>query len=116
MKLKYVGTKEQGSTAFSSESGIPVWVIGDVHDIKDAALAGRMLKHPDVFALADESEQKKPDAEVKKDEEVKNDDGLDALDKTALLALAKEANLSIHHASGEDKIRTALREAKKADQ
>lgn len=109
MKLKYVGVKEQGCTAFAKESGVALWMIGDVHDIKDTAVAGRMLKHPDVFALAEESDEKKPDAEVKKDDENKNDDGLDALDKAALLQLAKDKGLTIHHASGEDKIRAALR-------
>ena len=112
MKLKYVGLKENGCTAFSKESGVPLWNIGDVHDIKDTALAGRMLKHPDVFALAEESDEKKPAAEAQTDEN-KTDDGLDALDKAALLQLAKDKGLTIHHASGEDKIRAALREAAK---
>lgn len=108
MKIKYVGLKADGESAFSSESGVALWMIGDVHDIKDTAVAGRMLKHPDVFALAEESDEKKPDAEEKTDEN-KNDDGLDALDKAALLQLAKDKGLTIHHASGEDKIRAALR-------
>jgi hypothetical protein len=72
-----------------------------------------------VCALADKEEEKTSKPNGKRDDEVPpdlQDDGLDALDKTALLELAKKADLKIHHASGEDKIRAALREAKKADQ
>lgn len=113
MKIKYVGIKEGGEAAFSSESGVSLWMSGDVHDIKDTTVAGRMLKHPDVFALAEDSDEKKPDSEVKNDNGDKIDDGLDALDKAALLQIAKDKGLTIHHASGKDKIRTALREAAK---
>lgn len=51
MKIKYVGLKER-ETAFQHESGFE-WGPGVVHDIKDADLAARMLKHPDVFDFAD---------------------------------------------------------------
>lgn len=36
---------------------------------------------------------------------------LDALDTTALHALAKERGVKVHHASGAEKVRAALREA-----
>lgn len=36
---------------------------------------------------------------------------LDALDATALHALAKERGVKVHHASGAEKVRAALREA-----
>lgn len=39
------------------------------------------------------------------------DDGLDALDKDQLHALAKDRNVKVHHMAGADKVRTALREA-----
>lgn len=42
---------------------------------------------------------------------VQHDDGLDALDKDALLKLAKLRNVLVHHASGADKIRVALRDS-----
>lgn len=50
MKIKYVGLKEH-ETAFSGETGV-TWGPGVEHDIADADLCARMLKHPDVFALA----------------------------------------------------------------
>lgn len=40
-----------------------------------------------------------------------NGDGLDALDKERLHALAKERGVKVHHMAGADKVRAALREA-----
>ncbi len=63
-KLKYVGLKESGERAFKEETGIE-WHPGSEHDVTPAH-AAKMLKHPDVFALADGSteialgEAKKP--------------------------------------------------------
>lgn len=54
MKIIYVGVKEDGETAFASQTGIERWMQGDVHDIP-TAVAARMLEHPDVFAKADEA-------------------------------------------------------------
>lgn len=39
------------------------------------------------------------------------DDGLDALSKEELHAIAKERGVAVHHAAGADKVRAALREA-----
>lgn len=39
------------------------------------------------------------------------DDGLEALDKDQLHALAKERGVKVHHLAGADKVRAALREA-----
>lgn len=39
------------------------------------------------------------------------DNGLDALDKEQLHALAKERDVKVHHMAGADKVRAALREA-----
>lgn len=39
------------------------------------------------------------------------DDGLDALDRDQLHALAKERDVKVHHLAGADKVRAALREA-----
>jgi len=39
-------------------------------------------------------------------------DGLGALDKDQLHALAKERGVKVHHAAGADKVRAALRDAK----
>lgn len=38
-------------------------------------------------------------------------DGLDALGKEELHAIAKERGVTVHHAAGADKVRAALREA-----
>lgn len=38
------------------------------------------------------------------------DDGLDALDKEQLHALAKERGIKVHHMAGADKVRAALRD------
>lgn len=38
-------------------------------------------------------------------------DGLDALGKEELHAIAKERGITVHHAAGADKVRAALREA-----
>jgi hypothetical protein len=52
-KIKYVGLKTGplGETAFSHDTNI-TWFPGTVKDVPQA-IAGRMLRHPDVFALAD---------------------------------------------------------------
>ena len=51
MKIKYIGQKTDGETAFIAETQI-TWMPDAEHDIP-AAVAERMLNHPDVFALAD---------------------------------------------------------------
>jgi hypothetical protein len=53
MKIKYVGVKQDGETAFSSETGI-TWFPGSRETVAPA-VAAKMLKHPDVFA-EDEAE------------------------------------------------------------
>jgi hypothetical protein len=40
-----------------------------------------------------------------------SDDGLDAMDKDQLHALAKERGVKVHHMAGADKVRATLREA-----
>jgi hypothetical protein len=50
-KLQYVGQKKDGERAFKEKTGIE-WFSGTVADVP-AALAADMLKHPDVFSLAD---------------------------------------------------------------
>lgn len=51
-RIKYVGLKDGGETAFAAESGVERWMPGDAHTV-DAETAKRMLRHPDVFAPAD---------------------------------------------------------------
>jgi hypothetical protein len=56
MKIKYVGVKQDGETAFSHLSGIELWLPGDSFEVKDS-VAIRMLQHPDVFAVDDSETQ-----------------------------------------------------------
>lgn len=60
MKIKYVGLK-QFEDAFKGDTGV-TWGPGVEHDIEDAGLCARMLKHPDVFALVDGAAVKEPEA------------------------------------------------------
>lgn len=46
---------------------------------------------------------------IQKVEPVTLDDGLDAMDKAELHALAKERGLQLHHMLGAEKVRAALR-------
>jgi hypothetical protein len=122
MQIKYVGLKDF-EDAFSRESGV-TWGPGVEHDIADEDLAARMLKHPDVFAVADDSvkeleEQGAPAQDTPEDQPQKpqfvmqTEEGalvLDFLDKDTLKQLAKEADISVGN-SGPDKIRQKLAEA-----
>lgn len=58
MLIKYCGKKDH-ETAFEAESGV-TWGPGVTHEIKNPDLAKRMLRHPDVFAIADEDDERKP--------------------------------------------------------
>lgn len=60
MKIKYVGLKDF-EDAFRGDTG-KTWGPGVEHDIEDAALCARMLRHPDVFAVSDGAAVKKPKA------------------------------------------------------
>lgn len=66
IKLKYVGAKTDGERAFKDETGIE-WFPGAVEAVSEA-MATKMLKHPDVFALADDTatlaKAKKPEAPI----------------------------------------------------
>lgn len=112
-KIKYVGRKPDGETAFSLLPGAPsVWMPGDSNEVSDE-LAARMLAHPDVFALDD-------GADVPQDAEVgsTNDEGaepdvLEVLGKDELRALAAEIGVVVHHAAGKAKLIEAIRAAKK---
>jgi hypothetical protein len=61
MKIKYVGVKEDGETAFARDVGIERWMKGDVHEVSEA-LAAKMLQHPDVFAVDKSAAKKEPAA------------------------------------------------------
>lgn len=54
-RIAYIG-KKQREDAFKDETGI-TWSPGEVHDIADAALAARMLSHPDVFVREDDAQR-----------------------------------------------------------
>lgn len=108
MKIKYVGVKDDGETAFSGETRIAVWFAGDEHDIADEALAERMLRHPDVFERADEAKQAE-----KADKKPEGDDQpLPALTAEYLASLSDEQRheeskarkLGVHHTRKGDEL------------
>lgn len=134
MKLTYVGTKPNGSTAFKAQTGI-TWFPGDEHDIKDD-VAAKMLKHPDVFQLAEAFPAAKPvsaptepvidtglalvagakvEAPVQPLHVMHFSDGtakmLDGLDKKTLHALAKEHAVTVHPNAGPATVAAKLAEA-----
>lgn len=123
MKIKYVGLKPDGETAFSSETGI-TWFPGDSFDVSDKH-GQKMLNHPDVFAIDEStsepvSEAKPvaklslaPGAKVELDtpasitiDGVTHD--LNVLDLDAIHALANELDVKVHHKAGTDKVKAAL--------
>lgn len=120
MKIKYVGVKEDGETAFSRETGI-TWFPGTSEDVP-VALAIKMLKHPDVFA-EDASEADGPTAPVTLQplaptlapgavagEAAPRTDPLEALSRAELHALAKERGVAVHHSSGAAAVLKAIRD------
>lgn len=120
MKIKYVGLKEDGEAAFSDETQI-TWLPGSVQDVP-LAIAQRMLKHPDVFAVDNEPLM---DKQIGNDWKIPLSDGtlvplqlimlpdgvmhaLDDKDKAELHAMAKAHGVDVHHNAGADKVITAL--------
>ena len=61
--------------------------------------------------LANRSMEGKPQVTKALPASLRAPDGLGALDKEALHALAKERGIKVHHAAGADKVRQALRDA-----
>lgn len=124
MKIKYVGLKLDGETAFAREAGITAWMPGDSIEISNPGVAHRMLQHPDVFAVDEaETTSKKP---AKGNETPPVAGGLtlapgalvkaakvdlDTMDKADLHALAKERGIKVHHAAGAETVRKALKAA-----
>lgn len=119
MKIKYVGVKLDGETAFASESGIAVWLDGDSHEVKDA-VAAKMLKHPDVFALDEAIKAAEPVQVVKVAESVVIAEAgipplgltpLESMTKEQLQELAKAKDLKVHHNAGIDTLIKAIKAA-----
>lgn len=130
MKIKYVGLKTDGETAFARDAGITAWLPGDSIEISNPGVAHRMLQHPDVFAVDDGKAAKASAKTVATPLPVEPDPilvtnaamslapgakveaiNLKDLDKAALHALAKERGVKVHHAAGADTVRTALEAA-----
>lgn len=118
-KIKYVGLKER-ETAFSVETSI-VWTPGAVESV-DLKHVATMLKHPDVFALADEpasmglADKAPAKASVKTETTAAAVDeteqpALDTMSREELHALAKARGIKVHHTSGAAKVIEALQDA-----
>lgn len=125
MKIKYVGLKDF-EDAFHTETGV-TWGPDVSHDIKPD-IAARMLRHPDVFAMAeaDEPGDKKPAGDEKPEGDkvpeappapkfaMQTADGvlaLDELDKETLHKLAKEAGIEVHANAAAKTVAAKLAEA-----
>ena len=112
MKINYVGSKTDGETAFSDKTEI-TWFPGDCHEVS-ADHAEKMLKHPDVFALADEPvglADAKPAAvltpamaEASTLAIEKPAVPLESMTREALQALAKERGVKFHPKHGAPKL------------
>lgn len=76
-----------------------------------------MARHPVLTKPMQAAPAALPNADVleqpveSSEAEVVPDDGLDAMDKDQLHALAKERGVKVHHMAGAEKVRAALREA-----
>jgi hypothetical protein len=78
-----------------------------VADFVARRLIGRGLAEPaDAPAAVEAPEAPEPPLEIPVADE---GDGLDSLDAEALHALAKERGIAVHHRSGADRVRAALR-------
>ena len=131
MKIKYVGVKPDGETAFSDKTGI-TWHPGDSFEVKDEH-ATRMLNHPDVFAK-DEALTAANPAKVENTSGLSLAPGaqvnvpspvtltlpdgsvaeLSVMDRDALHALAKDLGVKVHHQAGAAKVIEALTAANPA--
>lgn len=121
-KIKYVGLKTAGEQAFIEDTKLE-WFPGDSHEVS-AAHAEKMIKHPDVFALADEPvglADAKPAAVTPPPTDkvvctlIELPDGspldIAGMDKAALQALAKTHGVDVHHSAGAAKVAEALQAA-----
>ena len=129
MKIKYVGVKEDGETAFSRDTGI-TWFPGTCEDVP-AAMAAKMLRHPDVFAedvaevvvpaapaasitlqpldktTGDLQPTLAPGSVVGEGAAAVQPD-LDTLSREELHALAKARGIKVHHSSGAAAVKAAI--------
>lgn len=125
MKIKYVGLKLDGETAFSRETGI-TWMPGMVEEVT-GPITSKMLQHPDVFeevkddaktaATAKQVQTLAPGAVVGSttvtgDSIIQLEDGskmsLDGKDVDSLRVLAKSLGQTVHPKAGAAKITAAL--------
>lgn len=111
MRIAYVGLKASRTDTVAG-TGI-VWDgAGDVQDVPDDA-AAKLLKHPDVWAVAGKGAEALADAKTGTADPEAPGDGLDAMTKEALHEMAKERGVEVHHAAGKAKVIDALRAAAK---
>ena len=109
-KIRYVGQKEH-ETAFESVTGV-AWSAGQVQDI-DTKHIEAMLRHPDVFALAD-ADVGLTDAGTDTQWATAPDGThllLSDMTKEQLHACAKQYGVAVHHQSGAPKVIEALQSA-----
>lgn len=84
----------------------------DDDDERRSLEADAYIKAENARIISEHAAEKPPGDDVDPDGEIVNagaNDGLDALDRDALVALAEERGVAVHHRAGADKIRAALR-------
>ena len=130
-QIKYVGLKMTGEQAFIDDTKLE-WFPGDSHEVS-AAHAEKMLKHPDVFALADAPvgladakpvavpphgngndappPANKPGTTIHLPDPDNSLLDLAGMDKAALQALAKAHSVTFHHSHGAPKLIELLQAA-----
>lgn len=108
MKIKYVGVKQDGETAFAKECGRERWLPGASQDVADAALCARMLRHDDVFA-----QDTDPDSKPASLAKAKPADPLHGMDDAAVREFARAHGLKVQalHLLKADKLRAKVTEA-----
>lgn len=113
MKLKYVGLKTDGESAFSPETGI-TWMPGDSREVRDV-VAQRMLNHPDVFAVDEADDVPTAPTQSAEQNKIQLPDGevrsLDGLNDDALREFAKTHGVAVHHKAKGQKLVDALMSA-----
>lgn len=113
--FKYIGQKDV-ERAFEEETGI-AWLPDAEHEIKDEAIANKMMKYDGVWQALETKTVGLADAKtgLGKNIDIVSFEGKDvdlndlsALDKAQLHALAKTLGIVVHANAGADTVRTAI--------
>lgn len=109
--FKYIGQKDV-ERAFEDETGI-AWLPDAEHEIKDEAIANKMMKYDGVWQVVETKPAGLADAKAGTQTPTTiTVDGQDVdlayMDKAQLHALAKTLGIVVHANAGADTVRTAI--------